>query len=402
MKRKYLSVLLALTTTIFAITGCGSDSEPSASDKTEKPSVEISESIDSTESDTSENISENVSEKETESESVTEEPTTEESVLDTSYEALMRIANLQATCETDINACYVDVTSENPYDIVWDYGEEYEKYVAACDWSLVWNYDFYVKAYPGLAALYHYDEDLLLRHFQTIGIHEGRIGSKNSWISSSVDSSENAYRYFDFMLNNDKYTEDIENGRFQLTTDTRYFMLQGANVMTALEKEILYNININRQDIGKAAGDQDYMMDLNPYTYTNDELTCLANLRAYLGAHDGYTGDDWFNENYIEYLVRAFPSENVTDSTPVKMSSLDHNGELTIDDIMTSLNPGSTEYSDCITNASLDSMGVSNIYYNPDTNNSCHIDVYSDFKSNMELIYRKYSEVSPPEHLLED
>ena len=172
MKRKYLSVLCALVATIFAITGCGSDSEPSAANKTEKPSVEISESIDSTESD----VSENVSETETETETVTEEPTTEEFVLDTSRSNLERIASLKATCETDINACYVDVTSENPYDIVWDYGEEYERYVAACDWSLIWDYDFYVKTYPGLAALYHYDEALLLRHFQTVGIHEGRVG----------------------------------------------------------------------------------------------------------------------------------------------------------------------------------------------------------------------------------
>ena len=42
MKRKYLSILCVLVATIFAITGCGSNSEPSATNKTEKPSVEIS------------------------------------------------------------------------------------------------------------------------------------------------------------------------------------------------------------------------------------------------------------------------------------------------------------------------------------------------------------------------
>ena len=381
MKRKYLSVLFALAATIFAITGCGSDSEPSTTNKTEKPSVEISESIDSTESD----VSENVSEKESETETVTEEPTTEEFVLDTSKSNLKRIAGLKAACETDINACYVNVTSENPYDVVWDYGEEYEKYVAACDWSLVWDYDFYVKAYPGLAALYHYDEALLLRHFQTIGIHEGRIGCENVYMEGTNDPMHNAYLYFNFMFNYDKYVTDVENGNYHISKFDNT-VLQSMNIMTALEKEKLNAVNKHRWDIYNTTEDIHLETDM----YTNDELTCFANLRAYLSVHDNYVGDDWFNENKLIYLASAFPSESISDTTAVAMSCFDYDNELTLDAIMTNINPESDEYSKYINNNNFRSIGISNVYYNPDTDKSCHIDVYSDFQSKPNMIYRNF------------
>ena len=379
MKRKYLSVLFALTATIFAITGCGSDSEPSTTNKTEKPSVEISESIDSTESDVSENVSE--------SETVTEEPTTEEFVLDTSRSNLERIAGLKATCETDINACYVDITSENPYDVVWDYGEEYEKYVAACDWSLVWDYDFYVKTYPGLAALYHYDEALLLRHFQTVGIHEGRIGCEDVYVKFNHGSSPDqiAYWYFDFMFNYDEYAADVENGYYHISK-TNEPKLQSYNVMTALEKEKLNAVNKYRYDIIQVTHDIYLRNDM----YTNDELTCFANLRAYLSVHDNYVGDDWFNENKLAYMASAFPYQNISDTTAVAMSYFDYDGKLTLDSIMTNINPESEEYSKYINNNSFASMGISNVYYNPDTDKSCHIDVYSEFHSLLMTLYTDY------------
>lgn len=49
----------------------------------------------------------------------------------------------------------------------------------ACDWSLVFDADYYKKAFPMLAVQYHQDNALLLEHFQTVGIHEGRQGSAN-------------------------------------------------------------------------------------------------------------------------------------------------------------------------------------------------------------------------------
>lgn len=392
MKRKYLSVLFALTATIFAITGCGSDSEPSATNKTEKPSVEISESIDSTESDVSENVSE------TETETITEEPTTEEFVLDTSYDTLNRITNLPATCETDINACYVDVTSENPYDIVWDYGEEYEKYIATCDWSLVWDYDFYVKTFPMLAELYHYDEELLLRHFQTVGIHEGRMGREDLCISLVPIKEGNwAYRYLKFMFDYDEYAADMENGLYRIPADSNYIPLQQTNIMTALEKEKLSTINMLVEEYNAFIGSKNrYELTAHPndlmvnYLTSYDEAACFANLRAYLGAHDGYTGDDWFKTNYLEYIVKAHPYQKVREDVSVGMSYLDYDGKLTIDDIMANIDESSNEYVNHITNPETDykDIGISNIYYNPDTNKSCHVDTYSELESRIEWLYR--------------
>lgn len=388
--------MLALTATIFAITGCGSDSEPSSSDKTTKPSTEIAGSVDSTKSE-----SENTSEQESESESVTEEPTTEETTeepaLDTSIQALQQIGLLTATCETDINACYVDVTSENPYDIVWDYGEEYEKYIAACDWSLVWDYDFYVKAFPALAKLYNYDEALLLRHFQTVGIHEGRQGCENFYIDSfiNIEYGENDYKastftfcYLDYMLNHDKYAKKANNGDYRgfiEGIDDPYNpsekCLQHINVMTALEKQKFEHIYALREDFNEVLwADPNLSHEEKSDLAVSriilfDEATCFANLRAYLGAHDDYTGNDWGAANYMDYATKSYPFE-ILENT-VLATYLDYDGKLTSDMIMQNINESSDEYKNYICNSWLDDIGISNIYYNPDTNRSSHVDVYS-------------------------
>lgn len=99
--------------------------------------------------------------------------------------------------------------AHNPYDLTWRYGAEpqefvwladgsvdyisrdereqavadpdwdalYRSYVEACDWSLVFDATYYKNTFPMLAKLYHDDDALLLEHFQTQGVHEGRQAS---------------------------------------------------------------------------------------------------------------------------------------------------------------------------------------------------------------------------------
>lgn len=133
----------------------------------------------------------------------------------------------------------------NPYDLTWRYGPEpdpiqvfsngktrekpdsmlvkemadpewdslYREYVGACDWSLVFDADYYKKAFPMLAKLYHEDDALLLEHFQTQGVHEGRQASADfnaaAYMSNCgqdiVDAFGDACEcyYFYWMLNQD-------------------------------------------------------------------------------------------------------------------------------------------------------------------------------------------------------
>lgn len=74
----------------------------------------------------------------------------------------------------------MDVNSTvNPYDVIYDYGKDYDAFTAACDWSLEFDADYYMSTFPTLALQYHNDKNLLLKHFQTVGIHEGRQGKES-------------------------------------------------------------------------------------------------------------------------------------------------------------------------------------------------------------------------------
>ena len=95
-------------------------------------------------------------------------------------EDIAQLMGLEAEVETRLFACVVDVDEgENPYDVTWDYGELYDAFVQEVDWDLVFDGDYYIRTFPALAHLYHKDKALLLRHFQTVGIHEGRQGCED-------------------------------------------------------------------------------------------------------------------------------------------------------------------------------------------------------------------------------
>lgn len=97
-----------------------------------------------------------------------------------SIDYIKKICGLKSDVETDITICVVDVYDKhNPYDVVYNYGVDYNSFVKACDWSLVFDADYYMEQFPMLAAQYHNNKALLLEHFQTVGIHEGRRGSAN-------------------------------------------------------------------------------------------------------------------------------------------------------------------------------------------------------------------------------
>ena len=101
----------------------------------------------------------------------------EEPKVGPSLEDIAQLTGLKAGVELRRRDCIVDVDEgENPYDVTWDYGELYDAFVQEVDWDLLFDGDYYIQTFPGLAHLYHKDKALLLRHFQTVGIHEGRQG----------------------------------------------------------------------------------------------------------------------------------------------------------------------------------------------------------------------------------
>ena len=324
MKKHYFNLFVAIATTIFIATGCGCNTtfDYLGDINTYDPLAPIETTAESTTAETesvTEELTTTVPETTTEEPTTTVPETTEAETITVSkkYSDILRVCSTKAICETDINACYVDVTSEhNPYDVVWNYGEEYNAYVEACDWSLVWDYDYYIKTFPILAELYHYDRDLLLEHFQTVGIHEGRQGSADfNFVAFRMNSDCYDYAkvyaayYFDYMLNHEYYndinTVTINNGyTVYLQYDTLY---------TAAQMRELTAVNEYRTEVNA---------DL---LYADGELTCFANLRGYINLVEGYYAHEWFEcnnfENANHYANIIAPnirsiSENCIEGTP--------------------------------------------------------------------------------------
>ena len=64
-----------------------------------------------------------------------------------SIESIAALANLYAKAEREKKYCVVDVDDEhNPYDVAWDYGRDYDKYVSLVDdagmWDILFNAEF--------------------------------------------------------------------------------------------------------------------------------------------------------------------------------------------------------------------------------------------------------------------
>ena len=227
-----------------------------------------------------------------------------------SLEAISQIKGLKAKCESDIKLCLVDtVKSENPYDVVYDYGETYDELVENADWSLVFDAEYYKKTFPMLAMLYHNDDDLLLKHFQTVGVHEGRQGSesfnvgaylmncdKSVYAAFNDDNKNYECYYFYYMYNYDKEKSvDVAN-----KPNGEKLRKQYKHVMTALQKSELEMSNKYR----RAAGSEDIKGD--------SELDAIANYRAYINQVEGWVAHEWAQKN--DSTVRGWKSRNGSSS----------------------------------------------------------------------------------------
>lgn len=206
----------------------------------------------------------------------------------TTLESIQKICKLKATCQTDFAACCVYIDEDhNPYDVEYDYGKAYQDYVDMCDWSLVFDADYYIKTFPMLATLYHNDKDLLLEHFQTVGVHEGRQGCKDFNLTAYLYNCDNkvykAFKqdyegyYFYYMLHyGQEKNIDTINPPKGKTAKKQHIM-----VKTAVQAQELVMINKYRTDVDA----QEVAID--------SELSALANYRSYINSSENWDAHDW-------------------------------------------------------------------------------------------------------------
>ena len=264
-----------------------------------------------------------------------------------------KICGLKSDVETDIKACAVDVFDEhNPYDVVYDYGTAYNAYVDACNWDLVFDADYYIEQFPMLATLYHNDKALLLEHFQTVGIHEGRQGSADFNVGAykaNCDSDvRNAFGnnyegyYFYYMLNH-KTEKSVK------TTGSKY-EIQYKQIMTKCQADELTGVNNYRDEVNVA----DIAFD--------SELAAFANYRAWTNAHDDWRGHKWTyeskNHNFIINYAKTRNARSVGENTTYNDYICKSYGQTYYDGYRKS-----EPHYKAMINANYDLIGLSNVYY---------------------------------------
>ena len=316
-KKKMSRIVLAAVIVLLAVLGVVLFIKPDGNKKSKEnvsSKYAISESVSSTEKTTAEvteKTTAEVTEKTTAevTEKTTAAQTTEaatEMVASSadfnSYEAIAELIGLQAECETSAEACRCGLNySENPYDVDYDYGDLYQSYVDACDWSLVFDADYYAEQFPYLALQYNYDEDWLLYHFQTIGIHEGRQGCADFnvrvYLDSTCSDNGHIYKTFDdnwecyyiyYMLNYDSQksletkSKDGIEAKFQYKTILTYNQAKELDQLNALRAE--NNL---------------------PALQINSELNAFANFRARIDFEEGHMEHYWARNNTDACLEMA-------------------------------------------------------------------------------------------------
>ena len=300
-KNKLSDIIFGLLLLAFVFTclnGCGSNldnsqaayvpaqtSTPVVTEQAVEPQEIQDQTVETIESDIEPESENAIWETDTETYAYTEE------IDMASLEAIKSVCGLTAPVEEDVLKCHWDAYGEHPYDVVYDYGEEYQKYVDACDWSLVFDAEYYMSEFPMLALQFHYDENELLFHFQTVGIHEGRQGCKDfnvcayamngdSEIHSTFRSDYEGY-YLYYMLNYD--TE--KNVNTTTHSDMSKIRTMYKFHPTALQMAEFKAVNADRKEVN--------VDTVEMYS----EQCAFASYRAYLNAHDGWEAHSWAIEN---------------------------------------------------------------------------------------------------------
>ena len=278
---------------------------------------------------------------------------------------IKKVCGLKSDVEKSVSACIVDVDSKvNPYDVVYDYGKDYDAFVAKCDWSLVFDADYYMEQFPMLALQYHNDKDLLLKHFQTVGIQEGRQGNKKfnvgvykancaKSVSEAFGKEYEGY-YFYYMLN--------YSSQKSVKTTAKNSKIQQTIVKTALQASEFKSNNQYRKEAGVSE------------VVFSSEAAAFANYRAWTNAHDNWRGHTWLekNKDFLKKNVygtfaKTYYCENLCERTAYETTGRTH----------ATCYRNSAGHYKTLTDSDFDAMGVSNSYATKSNNFTVQVDTFA-------------------------
>ena len=288
-------------------------------------------------------------------------------------EKVSELKTMTANVENRQHYCRVYVESDhNPYDVVWDYGKKYQVFVDAVDdagmWNVLFDAEFYKESYPMLAMLYHDDDGLLLEHFQTVGVHEGRQGSRAFNVAaymencgqSLVDAFGDHYECYYFYWALNQKTES------EVSTVSDGHPLQMCVKLTVLQKSEFRQVNKYREEAGVDP------VELDP------EFLAFANYRAWLDFTGDYTAHDWLKQHAddaYDYLA-VMGSDTLTENTVCGKCS--YSGPSDKGYYLSYYN--SPEHYDAMVSKYAAYFGCSNAYWGPDNSGRCRYcqyDIYT-------------------------
>ena len=303
-----------------------------------------------------------------------EKPAASQSSAEYDVEKVSELMSMQSDVEQYLEDCLVYVDSEhNPYDVTWDYGKDYQKFVDAVTdegmWDVLFDAEFYKESYPMLAMLYHDDDQLLLEQFQTVGVHEGRQGSEAFNVAaymencdkSLVDAFGDHYECYYFYWALNQKTES------KVATESDEHPLQMCVKLTMLQKLEFKHVNEYREESGVDP------VELDP------EFLAFANYRAWLDFTGDYTAHDWLKQNAdtaYDYLD-VMGSETLTENTVCGKCS--YGGPSPTAYYLKYYK--SPEHYEAMVSKYADYFGCSNTYWGSDDNGKyrhCQYDVYTE------------------------
>lgn len=301
-----------------------------------------------------------------ESEAESDTRTEDEKLADRILEA----CSVKATVETRFDACVVDVrTSVNPYDVIWDYGDDYNyfAYTNMEIWDTIFDVAYYKNEFPILAMLYHDDESLLYDHFLTVGTHEGRQGSRNfnvkafmeacpDWIREKFGDNYACY-----------YLYYVHSGQVDRTADYsgNGCPKQMTVVMTVVQAEELGNINKERKRLGA-----------DPLGF-DSELAAFANYRCWINAAENYAAHDWAKQNndFLWDVVDMLHGNRISENTTSRFNRWHISGWYYG-------YAGSESHHDAMVDEGFGFVGNSNVYACDNT-----LEQYKDYRSDTRWVH---------------
>lgn len=226
-------------------------------------------------------------------------------------EALAAFVGVKSSAERNNADCVVDMRyGHDIYDISWDYGFKYDGYVGKVDWSTLFDAGYYMEQFPMLALQYHYDEAKLLRHFQTVGIHEGRQGNERFNVGAFMDWCDAEMPYVRETLQDEYavyymfYALSSQDLPDSFRADGR--PAQYAVVMSIAQKTEFDAVNAYRKTEG-----------LGPYIY-DPELAAFANYRAWVNQDQALVGHEWLqsgkNQDVMDLYFAGVDTELISEN----------------------------------------------------------------------------------------